>query len=419
MIAQTAAKTRAHLQAFSGRLSAKLCKPARRFVGEALHGIAARGSVRLSEIGRSLEEPIPLLKTETRLSRNLARPELASIGDAVLAEGAGRIGARTLLVLDLSDIAKPYAQKMEHLARVRDGSEGAIADGYWLAQVIGVENEDNAIVPLYAALWSHKAPDFVSENEEILTAIRTVAAACHGQGVWVVDRGGDRGELYAPMLAEGHAFVIRNKGDRHLLTGHSPASQAKAATQDLAQTCPMHFATHIVRESQGQEVACRLDYGFRPVRLPHHPETPLWLVVVRGLGEKPLMLLTNIEMRRNRKTLWWVVAAYLTRWRIEETIRFIKQSYGLEDIRVLTYRRLQNMVVLVNAVAFFTASVIGTRMKLEILATHLITASKRLFGIPDFRYYALADGIREVCARSPRRVAKPLQTMPQLAFGFP
>ena len=155
------------------------------------------------------------------------------------------------------------------------------------------------------------------------------------------------------------------------------------------------------------------------MRLPHHPNTPLWLVVVRGLGEKPLMLLTNIEMRRNRKTVWWAVAAYLTRWRIEETIRFIKQSYDLEDIRVMTYRRLRNMVVLVNAVAFFTASVLGTRMKLEILSTHLITASKRLFGIPDFRYYAIADGIREVCARSPRRVAKPLATMPQLAFGLP
>lgn len=419
MIAQTAARMREHLQAFSGRLSARLCKPARRFVGEALYGIAARGSVRLTEIGRSLEEPIPLIKTETRLSRNLARPELSCVGDAVLAEGAGRIGTRTLLVLDLSDITKPYAEKMEHLARVRDGSTGTIADGYWLAHVIGVENEDNAIVPLYAALYSQKAPDFVSENEEILTAIHTVAAACHGRGVWVVDRGGDRGELYAPLIEEGHTFIIRNKGDRHLLIGHSPAGEAKAVTVDLATSCPMHYATHIVREEQGQEVPYRLDYGFRRVRLPHHPQVPLWLVVVRGLGEKPLMLLTNIEMRRNRAALWWVVSAYLTRWRIEETIRFIKQSYDLEDIRVMTYRRLQNMVVLVNAVAFFTASVIGSRMKLEILATHLITASKRLFGIPDFRYYAIADGIREVCARSPRRSIRPLQAMPQLAFRFP
>lgn len=418
MIAQTAAKMRAHLEAFSGRLSATLSKPARRFVGEALYGIAARGSVRLSEIARSLDEPIALIKTETRLSRNLARPELAAVGDAVLAEGARRIGERTLLILDLSDIAKPYAEKMEHLARVRDGSEGAIADGYWLAHVVGVENEDNAIVPLYASLWSQKAPAFVSENEEVLTAIRSVAAACHGRGVWVIDRGGDRGEIYAPLIGEGHDFIVRNKGDRHLLVGHSPAGTAKAATEDLAASCPMYFATHIVREERGSEVSHRLDYGFRPVRLPNHAHKKLWLVVVRGLGENPLMLLTNIGMKRNRKTLWWAVCAYLTRWRIEETIRFIKQSYDLEDIRVLTYQRLRNMVVLVNAVAFFTANVIGSRMKLQILATHLITASKRLFGIPDFRFYAIADGIREVCARSPRRIIRPLDQIPQLAFGF-
>lgn len=419
MIAQTAAKMRAHLEAFSGRLSATLSKPARRFVGEALYGIAARGSIRLSEIARSLDEPIALIKTETRLSRNLARPELAAVGDAVLAEGARRIGERTLLILDLSDIAKPYAEKMEHLARVRDGSEGAIADGYWLAHVVGVENEDNAIVPLYASLWSQKAPAFVSENEEVLTAIRSVAAACHGRGVWVIDRGGDRGEIYAPLIGEGHDFIVRNKGDRHLLVGHSPAGTAKAATEDLAASCPMYFATHIVREERGSEVSHRLDYGFRPVRLPNHAHKKLWLVVVRGLGENPLMLLTNIGMKRNRKTLWWAVCAYLTRWRIEETIRFIKQSYDLEDIRVLTYQRLRNMVVLVNAVAFFTANVIGSRMKLQILATHLITASKRLFGTPDFRFYAIADGIREVCARSPRRIIRPLDQIPQLAFGFP
>ena len=108
----------------------------------------------------------------------------------------------------------------------------------------------------------------------------------------------------------------------------------------------------------------------------------------------------------------------LTRWRIEESIRFIKQSYDLEDIRVMTYDRLRNMVVLVNAVAFFTAVVLGTRIKLAIFATHLVTAAKRLFGVPDFRLYALADGIREVCARSSRRSKPPPDAIPQLKFGF-
>ena len=132
-----------------------------------------------------------------------------------------------------------------------------------------------------------------------------------------------------------------------------------------------------------------------------------------------MMLLTNLPMRRNRKLLWWLVSAYLTRWRIEEAIRFIKQGYHLEDIRVLTYERLRNMVVLVNAVAFFTAVVLGTRIKLDILATHLVTVAKRLFGIPNFRLYALADGIREVCARSPRPPSQKTEDLPQLTLGFP
>ena len=154
------------------------------------------------------------------------------------------------------------------------------------------------------------------------------------------------------------------------------------------------------------------------MRLPEHPDKPLWLVVVRGLGEAPMMLLTDLPMRRNRKVLWWVVSAYLTRWRIEEAIRFVKQSYDLEDIRVLTYERLRNMAVLVNAVAFFTAVVLGTRIKLDILASHLLKASKRLFGIPDFRLYAIADGIREVCARAPRRPEPAANDPPQLKLQW-
>ncbi len=415
MIARTAARMRAHLDHFSGSLSAGLGKPACRFVAEALYGIAARQSVRLTEIGRALEEPIALAKTETRLSRNLGRPELGDhVAAAVLHEGASRIRERTLLILDVSDIAKPYAEKMQYLARVRDGSTGEIADGYWLCQVVAVENEDTAIVPLVSTLYSQAAPDFVSENAELKTAMAAVAEACDGRGVWVVDRGGDRGELYADLLDTGRSFVIRQRGDRHLRWGCRSIE-----TTRLAADCRLCYATHIVREENGQEVSCRLDYGCRPVRLPEHPDQPLWLVVVRGLGAAPMMLLTDLPMRRNRQVLWWVVSAYLTRWRIEEAIRFVKQSYDLEDIRVLTYQRLRNLAVLVNAVAFFTAVVLGTRIKLDILATHLLSAAKRLFGIPNFRLYALADGIREVCARSPRRSRPGANTTPQLTLGFP
>jgi len=58
------------------------------------------------------------------------------------------------------------------------------------------------------------------------------------------------------------------------------------------------------------------------------------MVVVAGFGEKSLVLLTNLVSRaRDSEALWRIVEIYLTKWKIEETFRFLKQSYNLEDLR--------------------------------------------------------------------------------------
>lgn len=41
--------------------------------------------------------------------------------------------------------------------------------------------------------------------------------------------------------------------------------------------------------------------------------------------------------------LWQLVEGYITRWRIEDTIRHVKQSYGLEDIRLFKYDKIKAM----------------------------------------------------------------------------
>jgi hypothetical protein len=40
-------------------------------------------------------------------------------------------------------------------------------------------------------------------------AMAAVSEACDARGVWVIDRGGDRGTLYADLLESGRSFVIR------------------------------------------------------------------------------------------------------------------------------------------------------------------------------------------------------------------
>lgn len=393
--ARIAGKLKARLVEFSGKVSVGLPKVGRRFVGEALFGICARQSVRLSEICRSLDEEIPEIKTETRLSAQLCRGGLGpSVRSRVLSMGVPRIGQETLLILDLSDLSKKYAKKMEYLAPVRDGSAKEIAPGYWTLQVVGAGVSQKEIVPLWSHLYSCAAPGFVSENEEILRAVREVSEATAGRGLWVLDRGGDREHLFRALLGEDRRFLIRLVGDRHVWIGGRPQSAL-----EWAQRCPLPYAETVVREVGGKPKGVRVEFGYREVRLPFCPETPLWMVVVQGFGETPLMLLTNVPMRKKRKVLWWCVEAYLTRWTVEETIRFVKQSYQVEDIRVLRYRRLQNMYCLLLAVTYFASVYLGLSTRLAVLAHHAIKAAKRFFGMPDFRYYAIADGIRALFAR--------------------
>jgi len=85
----------------------------------------------------------------------------------------------------------------------------------------------------------------------------------------------------------------------------------------------------------------------------------------------------------------------------------MKQSYRLEDIRVRRYTRLRTMMALVLAASVFAAVHLGLRARMEILAAHVLETAKRIFGAPDFRYYALADGIQEILRRSVRGPLRP------------
>jgi hypothetical protein len=397
-IPQVATRLREQMQEFLGKLPSG--KVARRFALEAMYGIQTRQSLHLTEIARSLNENIPLIKTVNRLSRQAQRKNLhEEIARFVAEQGATYVKDRTLLLIDPSDIAKKYAEKMQYLARVRDGSEGKIANGYWLCAVLAVECEGRDLVPLANRLWSQNAPDFKSENDEILACIETVSKATGKRGVWVMDRGGDRIKLYMPLIQRDLDFIFRLVGNRDLV--HN--GQKKLASE-IARATPLPYAETIVREnSDGTQTVKTIEFGYQKVKLPGS-EKQLYMVVVKGFGQKPTLILTTVEARNSRRSLWWIVQAYLTRWRIEESLRFSKQSYDLEDIRVLNYESLRNMMGIVLLAMYFAMCHLGLQTKLSVLCHHSLESAKRLFGIARFRYYAIADGIREILSGRMKQV---------------
>jgi len=68
---RTVAVVRGQLSKFSGIICKDLRKAKQKLVREMIYGIQAAKDVKLSNITRSLNDPLPLIKTEDRLSRNL------------------------------------------------------------------------------------------------------------------------------------------------------------------------------------------------------------------------------------------------------------------------------------------------------------------------------------------------------------
>jgi hypothetical protein len=179
----------------------------------------------------------------------------------------------------------------------------------------------------------------------------------------------------------------------------------------LGACCRLRYQARVIKIEKGKEKVYELRYGAEPICLPGREEE-LHLVVVAGFGKEPLLLLTNLLGVRDSQSPWWIVQIYLTRWKIEETFRFVKKSYNLEDILVLSYQRLRNLVLLVTAAAYFEATFLGQKLKLKILCEKLLIISQCFFGIPPFRFYALADGIKKILSR--RSPSVPAEPHPQL-----
>lgn len=409
-----AGKIKAQITRFAHKMAQGLKRPDQKFLVQMLYGIQASKDVKLSNIARALGEEIALIKTETRLSRNLSKEDWTThINQRLIEQGRPRIGADTVLALDIGDVDKPYAKKMEHLAEVRDGStQERKSLGYWTMEVIGAQVEGEELVPLYGELYSQNAEHFLSENRQILKAIDAVLLQIGNRGIWAIDRGGDRGRLLDGLLARRLRFVIRIRKDRHL-----QGKEGKRAAGEIAQGCPCTRERTIEFEKGGIRQTKRLTLGSQRVALPGHPQ-PLTLVVIRGYGESPLMLLTNLKIQ-DESGLDRILEIYLTRWKCEESYRFIKQAYRLEEIRLLTYIGLRNMMALVQAVFHFVSVELGRKLKLNLLLKKVYEKAKRFFEIPDFKQYAIADGIyRILFGHRARWKEEPPGPVHQLLFPF-
>jgi hypothetical protein len=398
----TISRFKAQCNKFSGIISNGLPKTVRRLVKEMVYGIQASKDVKLSNIGRALQEDIALIKTEDRLSRNLSDEDMTGhINSQILRLADDKITDDMVIAIDPGDIMKPYAKSMEKLCGIWDGSEGEGAQGYHLCQVTAANLEHNKIVPLYCEAYSSQEQDYVSSTKKITTIISTVIERTGTHGTWTIDRQGDCNDIIDHFVDNQLDFVLRIKLNRWLITHNKNGGKVPVQAENIEKHMSLNHRASITKIDDGKETVINLHFGITKVALQDKPDKWYYAVVIKGFGLHPMILLTNKKINtKDAKAVYKVVEIYLTRWKCDECYRYIKQSYNLEDVRVRSYTAIRNVVVLVHAIAYFTSIYIGINLKLKVMVQKIFILSKRFFGIPSFFNYAMADGIFELLKKT-------------------
>ena len=121
------------------------------------------------------------------------------------------------------------------------------------------------------------------------------------------------------------------------------------------------------------------------------------LVICAGLGKEPLFLLTSLESTDPRLCVT-ITKVYLMRWRIEEYYKFKKQGFGFEKFLVRSLKSIRNLDLLLS-IAIGYIGILSEKIDESMEVLEIIEASKRLYGLSNFTFYAISDGLFEIFSK--------------------
>ena len=396
----------ANLHGFLKKIGKNLSLPNKKFLRDGLVGLLRAGKPVVCQMARHLPDQRTAYPSHVkRLDNHLiadgdleqrVKAELPSLWTPLVRQD-------TPIILDLSDIAKPFAKKMDYLATVRDGSTGQLVKGYWLVELYASVSRKNP-VPILLEPFSHEQPFCPGQNPIILDAVRWVFELTRERGVLVVDRGGDARALLEDWIDREYRFVVRLRGDRHLMRfyecfgGELTTVQTcqngqwvrMEARQLAERTATPHRCWRTVKR-KGKVVLRFSQMGWVRVRLPGR-EATLTMVVARSPGnDVPFMLLTSLPAE-SVNDAQRVLTYYARRWECEEGIRFLKNQVNLEKIRTFNWSAICRLVLLAVLVTLYLGWLLETKPD---HCERLIEYGQVLPDEPDFLFYRLFGGLSE------------------------
>ena len=389
---------------FSKKITENTGRIEKRFIGEMIYGMSCSGSVHISKIADSLKEETKKINTIERLCLNLEKRMSATVRNNYLKMAMKELDENPIILVDDSDIAKPYGKAFEDLCLVRDGSstDNKLVKGYHVTEIVGLTKKTKQPISLFSSVYSNTSEGFKSTNAVTFGALEEITNRLgKKRATFVFDRGYDQNDLFKFMHKAEQDYVIRVKNNRNFYL-NSKTTPTKAFK--IAATRKGKFKEELWFQNEKKtvyvsHVNCRITASKNRVSL----------VVVHGLSEEEPMLLATNKILKGKDDVIAVLRTYMSRWRIEEYFRFKKQHFGFEDFRIRNLESINNLNSILSYLLCFLGKM-TEKKDTKVLTQRLLKASNPLKENVLFYYYQLAKGIKITLAYARTGIFEMLQS---------
>jgi len=338
----------------SKALLAKVFPRFGKVAGDAAHAVFSAvvrtGSALVTDIAAAMDGDATSKKgRQEKVSGWLARYDFAApVREHLWGEGVGLVGRDTVIAVDSGDISKEFGGAgMEGMEMGYDASRGVTAMGHALLCAAVVLRRRAA--PLRLALLKGRKglPD------EEIALFDAIVGAVGDNGIPVHDRGFDSERFVAHALRSGHRGVVRVKDLSRDVFG-----TGRDLGEDMARAPCVRAALR--SPTRRAEAVVRWRAGFFPAGDAFLPV----LVVSSSFGGSTLYLYAlnfagpDAPARELREAAALAANAYFCRWGVEVLFQDVKQCFSIEDARVRTFRRLENLLALCTLAYSYFAHVL-------------------------------------------------------------
>lgn len=369
---------------FTNKISRKLAKPDKKFTADITYGMLASESCLLTDIADHLHEPSQKVNVVERLSRHLEKgtPPLAAA--AYLQQVKKMVPSEPVIHIDDSDVTKPDGYKFEALGIVRDGSESTATKnvykkGYHVTEACALTSSNHP-VSIFSRIHSSSEKDYKSVNTITFSAMEQ-AAALFGKATFAMDRGYDDNKMFLKLDELKQEYVIRIKSNRKLFYHNkwTPATELRNRRKGKVKTNVFYKGKD--HEAYLSHVKVQITASRKNV----------YLVLVYGITEHPMMLVTNKDIK-SKEDVIRVARTYFSRWKIEEYFRCKKQVFQFENFRVRKLKAINALNFYITVCMAFLAMV-SMESETNALKVSIIKTADPIKEKVFFSYYRLAKGI--------------------------